>query len=53
VFTFYLGCGADQRLVDRIKVDRKLFEEMKRIGCLGGADTSFDNIEKLAPVNPI
>ena len=34
--TFYLGCGADQRLVDRIKFDRKLFEKVKRFGGLGG-----------------
>ena len=29
MFTFYLGRGPDQRLVDRIKFDRKLFEEVK------------------------
>ena len=53
MFTLYLGCGPDQQLVDRIKFDWKLFEQVERICCLASADTSFDDIEKLAPIDPI
>lgn len=51
--TLYLCRGTDERLIHRIKFDGKLFEKVERVHGLGGADAPFDDVEKLAPVNPI
>ena len=45
--------GLHQSLIHREKLNGKLFEKAKRIPCFGGADASLDDIEKLAPIDPV
>jgi hypothetical protein len=45
--------GTHQRLIDRVKVDRELFEQAKSFGRFGGPDAAFENIEEFAPIDPV
>ena len=53
MLAFDLGCGLNQRLIHREKIDRQLFQEPKGIHRVGMTYASLDDVVELTPVDPI
>lgn len=53
MFALNFRRGSDERLVDRVKLDRKLFKQAKRVQRFGEPGAALDDVEKFSPIDPI
>jgi hypothetical protein len=53
MFALNFRRGSDERPVDRVKLDRKLFKQAKRVQRFGEPGTALNDVEKFSPIDPV